>query len=151
MCGIIGIHRVEGAASAELYEGLLMLQHRGQDSAGMVTFDGQRFMEKKDNGLVANIFDKKSIDSLEGTFFYPLKILLALYCVRRVPLGSHFPMPCEESSQSRFEDAPVYPLTVAHTKTDDIFPKHFRQHWYRARALPHRGWFVRHRGAAVLR
>ena len=40
-----------------------MLQHRGQDSAGMVTFDGTRFMEKKDNGLVANIFDKKSIDS----------------------------------------------------------------------------------------
>ena len=61
MCGIIGIHRVEGAASAELYEGLLMLQHRGQDSAGMVTFDGQRFMEKKDNGLVANIFDKKRL------------------------------------------------------------------------------------------
>ena len=44
-----------------------MLQHRGQDSAGMVTFDGTRFMEKKDNGLVANIFDKKSIDSLEGS------------------------------------------------------------------------------------
>ena len=67
MCGIIGIFRQDGAASAELYEGLLMLQHRGQDSAGMVTFDGQRFMEKKDNGLVANIFDKKSIDSLKGS------------------------------------------------------------------------------------
>jgi amidophosphoribosyltransferase len=67
MCGIIGIYRQEGAASAELYEGLLMLQHRGQDSAGMVTFDGKRFMEKKDNGLVANIFDKKSIDSLAGS------------------------------------------------------------------------------------
>jgi amidophosphoribosyltransferase len=67
MCGIIGIHRTEGAASAELYEGLLMLQHRGQDSAGMVTFDGTRFMEKKDNGLVANIFDKSSIDSLQGS------------------------------------------------------------------------------------
>lgn len=67
MCGIIGIFRQEGAASAELYEGLLMLQHRGQDSAGMVTFDGQRFVEKKNNGLVANIFDKKSIDSLVGS------------------------------------------------------------------------------------
>ena len=32
----------------------------------MVTFDGTRFMEKKDNGLVANIFDKSSIDSLQG-------------------------------------------------------------------------------------
>jgi amidophosphoribosyltransferase len=43
-----------------------MLQHRGQDSAGMVTFDGSRFMEKKDNGLVAQIFDKRAIDSLLG-------------------------------------------------------------------------------------
>ena len=39
MCGIVGIFRHEGQVSAELYEGLLMLQHRGQDSAGMVTFD----------------------------------------------------------------------------------------------------------------
>lgn len=36
-CGIIGIYRADGAVSVELYEGLLMLQHRGQDSAGMVT------------------------------------------------------------------------------------------------------------------
>eukprot|EP00227_Mantoniella_beaufortii_P015718 CAMPEP_0197584074 /NCGR_PEP_ID=MMETSP1326-20131121/6790_1 /TAXON_ID=1155430 /ORGANISM="Genus nov. species nov., Strain RCC2288" /LENGTH=590 /DNA_ID=CAMNT_0043148383 /DNA_START=207 /DNA_END=1979 /DNA_ORIENTATION=+ len=67
MCGIIGIHRVAGNVSAELYEGLLMLQHRGQDSAGMVTYDGERFREKKDNGLVANIFDKKVMDKLEGS------------------------------------------------------------------------------------
>jgi hypothetical protein len=34
MCGIIGIYKREGGAAVELYEGLLMLQHRGQDSAG---------------------------------------------------------------------------------------------------------------------
>lgn len=34
MCGIIGVYRSEGSANVELYEGLLMLQHRGQDSAG---------------------------------------------------------------------------------------------------------------------
>jgi hypothetical protein len=34
MCGIIGIYKHDGQASVELYEGLLMLQHRGQDSAG---------------------------------------------------------------------------------------------------------------------
>ena len=33
----------------------------------MVTFDGVRFQERKDNGLVANIFDKKAIDSLKGS------------------------------------------------------------------------------------
>ncbi len=37
MCGIIGIYRRDGSVNVELYEGLLMLQHRGQDSAGMVT------------------------------------------------------------------------------------------------------------------
>ena len=67
MCGIVGIFRHEGQVSAELYEGLPMLQHRGQDSAGMVTFDGTRFQERKDNGLVANIFDKQAIDSLKGS------------------------------------------------------------------------------------
>ena len=36
MCGIIGIFKHEGQANVEIYEGLLMLQHRGQDSAGMV-------------------------------------------------------------------------------------------------------------------
>lgn len=40
MCGIIGVYKHDGNANVEIYEGLLMLQHRGQDSAGMVTTDG---------------------------------------------------------------------------------------------------------------
>jgi len=40
MCGIIGVFKHDGSANVEIYEGLLMLQHRGQDSAGMVTTDG---------------------------------------------------------------------------------------------------------------
>ena len=40
MCGIIGVFKHGGNANVEIYEGLLMLQHRGQDSAGMVTTDG---------------------------------------------------------------------------------------------------------------
>lgn len=55
-CGIIGIQKQSGNANVELYEGLLSLQHRGQDSAGMVTTDWQRFHERKDNGLVADVF-----------------------------------------------------------------------------------------------
>lgn len=47
---------VQGSANVELYEGLLMLQHRGQDSAGMVTTDGVRFHEHKANGLVKDVF-----------------------------------------------------------------------------------------------
>ena len=46
-CGIFGIFKHTGNAAAEIYEGLLMLQHRGQDSAGIVTFDGDRFRERK--------------------------------------------------------------------------------------------------------
>jgi hypothetical protein len=42
-------------AAAELYEGLLMLQHRGQDSAGMVTTDWEKFVEHKNNGLVMTL------------------------------------------------------------------------------------------------
>ena len=53
--------------SAELYEALLMLQHRGQDSAGMVTTDGQRFREHRDNGLVREVFGSQSLlDMMAG-------------------------------------------------------------------------------------
>ena len=61
MCGIIGIYKHEGNANVELYEGLLMLQHRGQDSAGMVTTDWNHFKEYKENGLVKDVFSKPEI------------------------------------------------------------------------------------------
>lgn len=66
-CGIIGLYKTQGLASFELYEGLLMLQHRGQDSAGMVTTDWSHFVEKKENGLVKDVFHSKSVmDKLPG-------------------------------------------------------------------------------------
>lgn len=68
MCGIIGIFKTEGNANVELYEGLLMLQHRGQDSAGMVTTDWTKFKEYKANGLVKDVFqDQKTLDKLQGS------------------------------------------------------------------------------------
>lgn len=67
-CGILGIFKHQGEVSVEIYEGLLMLQHRGQDSAGMVTTDGHRFREHKDNGLVREVFgQQRTLDSLSGT------------------------------------------------------------------------------------
>ena len=58
---------VQGEVSAEIYEALLMLQHRGQDSAGMVTTDGQRFREHRDNGLVREVFGSQSLlDMMTG-------------------------------------------------------------------------------------
>eukprot|EP00798_Chlamydomonas_sp_ICE-L_P022929 gene22929-30108_t len=61
MCGIIGIFKHEGPANIELYEGLNMLQHRGQDSAGMVTTDWNKFKEYKENGLVKDVFGDEAV------------------------------------------------------------------------------------------
>ena len=55
MCGIIGIVANQ-PANQPLYDGLLVLQHRGQDAAGIVTSDGSRFHMHKNNGLVKDVF-----------------------------------------------------------------------------------------------
>lgn len=55
MCGIVGIHS-NGAVNQELYDALTMLQHRGQDAAGILTTDGHRLHLRKDNGLVRDVF-----------------------------------------------------------------------------------------------
>ena len=64
MCGVIGIHSNENVFN-DLYQGILAIQHRGQDSAGMITYDG-RFHTKKGNGLVNDIFDAANAQRLLG-------------------------------------------------------------------------------------
>lgn len=64
MCGIVGIYGSSDVA-VDLYESLLMLQHRGQDAAGIVTYNGHYHL-KKDNGLVSEVFDDESIKHLSG-------------------------------------------------------------------------------------
>ncbi len=64
MCGVIGIWG-NGPIIRDLYQGLLAIQHRGQDSAGVITFDG-RFHTKKGNGLVHDIFTPEAVESLRG-------------------------------------------------------------------------------------
>ncbi len=64
MCGIIGISASENVVQ-EIYDGLLTLQHRGQDSAGIMTYDGQ-FHLKKGNGLVRDVFHTKNMMRLNG-------------------------------------------------------------------------------------
>ena len=65
MCGIIGIVGRSEVAAA-LYDGLTVLQHRGQDAAGIATFDGQRLHLSKGNGLVRDVFDTESMARLRG-------------------------------------------------------------------------------------
>jgi len=64
MCGVIGIWE-NGPVIRDLYQGLLAMQHRGQDSAGVITFDG-RFHTKKGNGLVHDIFTPEAVAHLRG-------------------------------------------------------------------------------------
>ena len=64
MCGVIGIW-ANADVFRDLYQGLLAIQHRGQDSAGIITYDG-RFHTKKGNGLVRDIFTAEHAQRLNG-------------------------------------------------------------------------------------
>jgi amidophosphoribosyltransferase len=65
MCGIIGVVG-KNPVNQLLYDGLLVLQHRGQDAAGIVTCDGNTFFMHKSNGLVKDVFQTRHMRSLIG-------------------------------------------------------------------------------------
>ncbi len=65
MCGIIGIVG-KGPVNQALYDGLTVLQHRGQDAAGIMTCDAGRFHLRKDNGLVRDVFQQRHMLRLAG-------------------------------------------------------------------------------------
>ncbi len=65
MCGIIGIVGT-GPVGPALYDGLTVLQHRGQDAAGIATADGMRLRVHKGNGLVKDVFDEPQMRLLSG-------------------------------------------------------------------------------------
>ncbi len=65
MCGIVGIVGRE-PVNQSLYDALLVLQHRGQDAAGIVTCEDGRLHLRKNNGLVADVFDQEHMVRLRG-------------------------------------------------------------------------------------
>ncbi|MFT5050515.1 MAG: amidophosphoribosyltransferase [Chlamydiales bacterium] len=66
MCGFIGIYGPDGTdVAGELYEGLLAVQHRGQDAAGITTFTDS-FHVKKGHGLVIEVFNEDNMMRLRG-------------------------------------------------------------------------------------
>ena len=65
-CGVIGIYRQEKNAARMAYYGLFALQHRGQECAGIAVNNGGDIEIKKGMGLVADIFDEKSLNELQG-------------------------------------------------------------------------------------
>ncbi len=65
MCGIVGI-LAKGPVNQSIYDGLMVLQHRGQDAAGILTSDGQRVHLRKDTGLVRDVFQAHHMRDLKG-------------------------------------------------------------------------------------
>ncbi|QTE80648.1 amidophosphoribosyltransferase [Shewanella algae] len=65
MCGIVGIVG-RSAVNQTIYDALTVLQHRGQDAAGIVTIDQNAFRLRKANGLVKDVFEPKHMQRLQG-------------------------------------------------------------------------------------
>jgi amidophosphoribosyltransferase len=101
MCGIVGIvshHPV----NQMLYDSLLLLQHRGQDSAGIATNSGKSFSMYKANGLVRDVFRTRNMRSLLGNS--------GIGHVRYPTAGSSS---SEEEAQPFYVNAP-FGITLAH-------------------------------------
>ncbi|WP_432473845.1 amidophosphoribosyltransferase [Amphritea sp. HPY] len=65
MCGIVGVVAISNV-NQTIFDALTVLQHRGQDAAGMVTCDADRFYLRKDNGLVNEVFRTRHMKRLMG-------------------------------------------------------------------------------------
>ncbi len=65
MCGIVGVVG-RSPVNQLIYDGLTLLQHRGQDAAGIVTSDGNKFYLRKNNGLVSDVFQAEHMLHLKG-------------------------------------------------------------------------------------
>jgi len=100
MCGIIGIVG-RNPVNQLLYDGLTMLQHRGQDAAGIVTCDGSRLYLRKNNGLVRDVFHTRHMLNLRGN--------MGIGHVRYPTAG------CSSSSEAQpfYVNSP-YGVTLAH-------------------------------------
>jgi amidophosphoribosyltransferase len=65
-CGVFGVYGHPNAAELTYY-GLYALQHRGQESAGIVTSDGKQFYDHKGMGLVSQVFSGEKLHALVGS------------------------------------------------------------------------------------
>ena len=86
MCGILGVV-AKGAVNQLLYDGLLVLQHRGQDAAGIVTCEGSTFHMHKGPGLVRDVFRTRNMRALMGQ----MGIAHARYPTAQAELHAHSP------------------------------------------------------------
>ena len=110
MCGIVGLVCAD-PVNQQIYDALTVLQHRGQDAAGMVTSDGVRLHLRKDNGLVQDVFEQHHINQLVGN--------IGIGHVRYPTAGSS----SSAEAQPMYVNSP-YGITLAHngnlTNSDDL-------------------------------
>ncbi len=100
MCGIVGTLATT-PVSQDVYDALTIIQHRGQDAAGILTSDGRRIFLRKANGLVREALQKKHLQRLQGC--------MGLGHVRYPTAGSHSPA----ESQPFYVNSP-YGLSIVH-------------------------------------
>ncbi|PCM45730.1 amidophosphoribosyltransferase [Marinobacter sp. ANT_B65] len=116
MCGIVGIVSTSNV-NQSLYDALTVLQHRGQDAAGIVTFQDNRFYLRKDNGLVRDVFHTRHMHRLVGN--------VGIGHVRYPTAGSS----SSAESQPFYVNSP-YGITLAHngnlTNADELSRDLFR-------------------------
>ncbi len=116
MCGIVGIVSTSNV-NQTLYDALTVLQHRGQDAAGIVTFQDDRFFLRKDNGLVRDVFRTRHMRRLVGN--------VGIGHVRYPTAGSS----SSAEAQPFYVNSP-YGITLAHngnlTNADELSRDLFR-------------------------
>ncbi|MEP1472193.1 MAG: amidophosphoribosyltransferase [Halieaceae bacterium] len=66
MCGLVGLVGQRNVAP-DIYDALTVLQHRGQDAAGIMTCSGGKFSQRKSEGLVRDVFRQHHMQRMEGT------------------------------------------------------------------------------------
>lgn len=117
MCGIVGIVSTSNVNQL-LYDALTVLQHRGQDAAGIVTFQDNRFFLRKDNGLVRDVFHTRHMRRLVGN--------VGIGHVRYPTAGSS----SSAEAQPFYVNSPPYGITLAHngnlTNADELSSDLFR-------------------------
>ncbi|SDB85416.1 amidophosphoribosyltransferase [Acinetobacter boissieri] len=110
MCGVVGIAG-KSPVNQLLFDALTMLQHRGQDAAGIVTCKDGRLFLRKDNGLVRDVFHTRHMRALQGNY--------GIGHVRYPTAGSS----SSAEAQPFYVNSP-YGITLAHngnlTNADDI-------------------------------
>jgi amidophosphoribosyltransferase len=101
MCGILGVVS-QAPVNQLIYDGLLLLQHRGQDAAGIATHQGQKFFMHKAKGMVKDVFRTRNMRALPGH--------VGLGQVRYPTAGNAF---SDEEAQPFYVNAP-FGLVLVH-------------------------------------